>query len=116
MKKQIATCVAFIILQGLFVVCFAQKKQQPGLPKWLSEKGYWIIESNIKTPQNSIVYFYTNENELMYKEKIEGIKINLKKRKVLLNLKKVLEQSIISWEEQHVLKEDEKLLATGLKK
>jgi hemerythrin len=44
------------------------------------------------------------------------MKINLKRRKVLMHLKNVLEQYVIAWEKQHILKQDEMLVATALKK
>ncbi|MEO6219962.1 MAG: hypothetical protein ABIO81_06005 [Ginsengibacter sp.] len=55
-----------------------------------------VIESNITTPLNSIVYFYNNQKLLAYKEKMQGMKINLKKR-VLMNFKDILEQSVTAW-------------------
>jgi hypothetical protein len=118
MKKEISIFVTALVCCCLFVSSFAQDEQRyaPAAPKWVSDKGYWIIESNIKTPENSIIYFYTNDNELVYKEKIEGVRINLKKRRVLMNLKTVLEQSIIGWNEQHILKQNEMLVALALKK
>ncbi|HEV8283477.1 MAG TPA: hypothetical protein VGQ09_04165 [Chitinophagaceae bacterium] len=120
MKKQILTLLMAVILCSFTATCSAQEEQEnyytPTTPKWISVKGYWTIESNIKTPKNSIIYFYNNENNLVYKEKIEGMKINLKRRKVLMHLKNVLEQSVIAWEKQHILKQDEMLVATALKK
>jgi hypothetical protein len=108
-----------ISLSCLSFSSFAQDDQPnyaPAIPKWVSEMGYWIIESNVKTPESSIIYFYNNDNELVYKEKIEGMRINLKKRRVLMHLKTVLEQSIIGWNEQHVLKQNEMLVTAALKK
>jgi len=121
MKKQILTLLmAVILLCSLSAACFAQEEKEnyytPTTPKWVSEKGYWTIENNIKTPKNSIIYFYNNENTLVYKEKIEGMRINLKRRKVLMHLKNVLEQSVTAWEKQHILRHDEMLVATALKK
>ncbi len=119
MKKQTSTLLIVMVLCSLAAVCFAQDEQQSYTlvtSKWISEKGYWTIESNIKTPENSIIYFYNNENALVYKEKIEGMKINLKKRKVLMHLKNILEQSVIAWEKQHILRENEMLVTVALKK
>ena len=117
MKKQISTFVVALALCSVCTVCYCQEEQNhiPAIPKWISDKGYWIIESNIKTPQNSIIHFYNNENALVYREKIEGVIINLEKRKVLMNLKKVLEQSVTAWEKGHVMKENVMLLTVALK-
>ena len=118
MKKQISTLVMAFALCNVFTVCFCQDEHnnRSVIPKWISDKGYWIIESNIKTPKNSIIHFHNNQNILVYREKIEGIIINLEKRKVLMNLKKVLEQSATAWEKGHLMKENGMLLTLALKK
>ncbi len=66
-------------------------------PKWISEKGYWIIESNVKTPTTSIIHFYDINNNKIYSEKVEGVQLNLKKRKTLMLLKKALDESLIAY-------------------
>lgn len=117
MKKQISTFLLAVLLCGSS--CVGQVEQEsytPATPKWVSEKGYWTIESNIKTPMNSIVYFYTNENVLVYKEKIEGVRIDLRKRRVLMHLKAVLEQAVGAWQTEHIFKHDEMLVSIALKK
>ena len=115
MKKFISIFTLFLILSCISIFCFGQENQA-SIPKWVSDKGYWVVVSNIKTPENCVIYFYNNEKELLYKEKIEGIKINLKKRKVLMRLKNVLEKSLTAWGKQHLMKEDEMLVAIALKK
>lgn len=42
---------------------------------------YWVIESNLKTPKKSIVYFYTAGHVLMYKENVDGRKLNAGNKK-----------------------------------
>ena len=119
MKKQISTFLLAVVLCGSSCVGFAQIEQEiyaPATPKWVSDKGYWVIESNVKTPKNSVIYFYNNDNELVYKEKLDGIRINWKKKRVLMHLKTVLEQSIASWNTQHFFKQNEMLVAGALGK
>ena len=117
MKKQIASLIVGIGLCGLYNIASAQDEvvNYPQ-PKWVSDRGYWTIESNIKTPENSVIYFYTNDNVLVYREKITGVKIDLKKRKVLMNLKRVLEQSVTAWETKHMLDENQMRVTIALKK
>ena len=119
MKKQISTFLLAVVLCGSSCVGFAQVEQEsyaPVTPKWVSEKGYWVIESNVRTPENSVIYFYNNNNELVYKEKLEGIRINWKKKRVLMHLKTVLERSIASWNKQHFFNQNEMLVALALRK
>ncbi len=41
-------------------------------PRWSSDKGYWVIKSNIKPPDTSLVTFYTNSDQLVYTENNYG--------------------------------------------
>ena len=110
------------IKSGLFLlVCLlvthigmAQNQEQsntPRSPRWLSEKGYWVVESNIKTPENSIVYFYTNDHKLVYTEKVNGVVLNTSKRKTRIKLKKVLDKVVNAWETTGVVKTGGELTA-----
>lgn len=56
-----------------------QQERRPKFPGWVSDKGYWVVESNINTPLNHIISFYNNDNELLYKETLIGVKMKLKK-------------------------------------
>ena len=109
-KKQIATLfLSFIVLTS-----FAQDRQ-PNIPRWVSDKGYWVVESNIHTPLDHIIRFYTNDDVLVYKENVSGIKLNPDKRKVKMKLKKVLESSVLAWEQRKVTEEDKKYVMAILK-
>lgn len=108
MKKNLfAAFVSLFITVGIFAQVDEEQTQNYPTPKWISNKGYWVIESNKQTPQNSIVYFYSNDNVLVYKEKIEGVVINLKKRQTKMNLKRVLEQSVFTYEKMKKPAENE---------
>jgi hypothetical protein len=71
------------------------------VPKWISDKGFWVVESNIETAANCTLYFYNNQKELVYKEEVRGKPINLTKRKTKMILKKVLEQSVQDFDRDH---------------
>ena len=110
MKKQLMVLlIAGLLLQ---VSIFAQSK---GSPEGVSEKGWWVIESNIHTPKKNIVYFYNNDGVLVYKEKIEGIRINPSHKKTRMQLKQVLESAVVTWEQKHKLQEDQDLVANSLR-
>jgi len=92
---------------------FAQSK---GNPEGVSEKGWWVIESNIHTPKKNIVYFYNNDGVLVYKEKLGGIRINPSRKTTRMQLKQVLESAVVTWEQNHKLQEDQELVANSLRK
>lgn len=84
------------------------------LPRWVSGKGYWVIEGNINDPLRHIIWFYNNDNLLVYKETLTGIKLNCDRRKVKMKLRKVLESSIIAWENKKVAEENKQYVAAIL--
>jgi len=107
MKKTIIiTALSLFSLAG-----FAQHA-----PKWAPEKGYWVIETKDQEPKSSIIYFYNDNNELVYKENVEGVAIKINKRRVKMNLKKVLDQSLVAYAAQHKSRENEMLVATLIRK
>jgi hypothetical protein len=117
MKKNIvSTFSALFICFASFAQSAKENTSVYPTPKWISDKGYWVVESNVHMPDKSIVYFYTNDNVLVYKEKLEGMVLNLKRRKTKMNLKQVLEQSVYAYEKNHRFSEDESWVAGLIKK
>jgi hypothetical protein len=117
MKTSISFATILIFL-STSLVSFAQDEEQTQPqrnPRWISDKGYWVIESNVKTPYHSVIHFYNNENVLVYREKVDGMKINLNRNRTKMRLKKILEQSIVAWEKNHVPREDQQWVANALR-
>ena len=84
-------------------------------PRWISEKGFWQIESNIQTPKNNIVYFYNNDRVLVYKEHVNNVTLDLSKKRVRMRLKKALEIAIIEWNKDHALQYDRQWISALFK-
>jgi hypothetical protein len=95
MNKKLMSPMVAVIFSFFSVAAMAQKA-----PKWLSDKGYWVVESNIHTPLAYTISYYTNDNVLINKKSIIGVKLNLQKRKVKMQLKKDLEAYVTAWERQ----------------
>lgn len=106
--------VTLIIGLMIQAITFAQDNPRVS-PDWVSEKGWWVVESNIHTPRQHIVYFYNNDGVLVYKEKIDGLRINASKRTTRMQLKQVLETTVLAWEKQHRMKENEALVVSRLR-
>jgi hypothetical protein len=68
------------------------KKTQP-LNTW-TQNGYWVVESNIHTPKINIVYIYNGFDSLVYTEKIEGRRINTKRKAIKRRLDMAVEKSL----------------------
>ena len=84
-------------------------------PKWLSDKGSWMIESNIHTPRKHILHFYNLQGQEIYTEKVEGVRLNVKRARTKMQLKKVLEASLVAWEQKQVRGENEDLVINSLR-
>ena len=112
MKKIWKTLIVIAVLFSLSTTVIAQQNETEvqSTPKWISDKGYWVIESNIKNPKASVIHFYNNDNTKICSEKVEGVKLNIKKRKTLMQLKKALEQSLWAWEKSKLPKENQQLV------
>ena len=76
----------------------------------MPSEGYWVVETNINTPRESIVYFYTSNQEMIYKEAVSGKRINIKRKKTVNRLNAVLMQSITARNNRQPLKEGQGLL------
>ncbi|MBI1343445.1 MAG: hypothetical protein GC171_10980 [Terrimonas sp.] len=100
MKKRIKNWVSVFALLLLVNEIPAQQKikQAP----WVSEKGYWVLQTNVNTPLYCTVSFYNNANLLMYSERLVGIRLDTNKRKVKMKLKKALETIDLVWQETGV--------------
>jgi hypothetical protein len=84
---------------GLFVSAAYAQSDSSFIAPWVSDKGYWVLESNIHDPMNNIIRFYNNENVLVYTEHLSGVKLDTNKKKVKMKLKKALEKTLLLCEE-----------------
>jgi predicted CoA-binding protein len=118
MKKTFKTLIVLTALLSLAATGFAQndETQVHSTPRWISDKGYWVIESNIKNAKNSVIHFYNNNNTNIYSEKVDGVEINLKKRKTLMRLKRALDDSLLAWEKSQSVKDSNQLVQNLFKR
>lgn len=80
---------------------FAQSEKETNIrskaPTWVCKEGYWVVESNIKDKLNHIVYFYNDQQQLIGRKELTGVKLNLRKQKTKKMLKESLESSMQNW-------------------
>lgn len=100
---------------GLITLGAYSQDAQPRVPKWYSNKGYWVVESNIHSPLSHVVRFYNNDNVLLYQETLSNTKLDTEKRRVKMKLKKVLESAVLAWEQKKTTVNDQSYLAAILK-
>ena len=99
----------------LFLLCMCvtavSKAQSSKIPKWMCQKGFWVIQSNVNAQKNSTIYFYNTDKELVYKEEVNK-RFNPDKLKTRKHLESVLNQSVTAWQKERVLKENQQLVIT----
>ena len=113
--KQSVKILFFVIIAAMTgLPAISQQTPKPArhMQAWIPENGYWVIESNKKTPRQSVVHFYTNEGVQVYQEEVVGKKINLNKRKTRMRLKQVLDRSLASWQQDQPLDHNAGLLVS----
>ena len=94
---------ALLLFATVFATLNAQSQLSeteniPKPPSWCSDKGYWVVQSNVKTPDQSLVSFYTVDGKLVYVETVNGVVLDCTKRKTLMKLKRVLEKVVDTFE------------------
>jgi hypothetical protein len=105
----------WIILVALGFFAFNSFAQPVKIPRWVSDKGYWVVESNLNNPLDHLIRFYNNDDVLIYTEKLSGIRLDVSRRKVKMKLKKALDASVLAWEQKRTPEEKKNLLAAILK-
>ena len=113
MKQITKTMIGFLFL--LMIASTINSQEQDHTPSWVSDKGYWTIESNIHDPLNHIIRFYTNNGRLFHTEKLSGVKLDVDKRKTKMKLKKALEQTMELYSKQEPAKQISEYLVAYLK-
>lgn len=103
--KKIITLTAVIMLAFISVASLAQDTQEeattkPATPRWLSDKGYWVVRGNLHKPSEQTLLFYNNDHKLVHEQTVNGKALNINKRKVKMQLKNILETSVTAWEKR----------------
>jgi hypothetical protein len=94
----------------------AQEGETYRAAKWVPQNGYWVVQTNKHNLKSSTIYFYNENNDMVYKEQVEGMIIKLRKRSVKMNLKKVLDRSLMAYNQQHNASENQMLVVNELRR
>lgn len=110
MKAKLSLITALLIM--ISISLYAQNGYKKiKSPRWVSEKGFWQIQSNINRPDRNIVYFYNNENVLVYKENVDGVVFDLQKKRVKMRLKRALEAAILAWNRDRMFQDNQQWIS-----
>ena len=100
MKMKMYMLAGLCICLIASISSFSQQKD-PSVPAWVSEHGYWVVETNIHRPGWHRVRFYDNGHTLVGEQEMANAKLNIKRKKVKMKLKAMLESSLQLWAKQH---------------
>lgn len=105
MKRKIQPFLFALVLCVAALSATAQEETpataQRNTPRWVSAKGYWVVESNIHDTRHACIYFYANDNTLVHKETIDGVKLPVGRTRTKMKLKKALETVVDAWAAGH---------------
>lgn len=107
----IATAMAFISCCS-----FGQDASAAFTPRWVSDKGYWVVETNVHAPLDHVIRFYNNDNVMIYSETLQGMKLNTNRNKIKMKLKKALESAVSVWELKKTPEENKNYVSAILRK
>src|SRR5512138_20255 len=95
MKSQLRL-IAVLLFLFILNFSFAQNGRSKA-PRWVPNEGSWVVEQNENQPRHNIIRFYNEQHELIYTETLDGISLDVQRKKVKMKLKKLLENRIVSW-------------------
>ena len=76
-----------------FGILNAQSGRRPAMP----DQGFWVIQNNVKSPKESVVFFYNSNKELIFKQTVSGKKLKVSRPKIVRRLNAALDEAIIAW-------------------
>ena len=114
-SKKILLVITICLLVSTFNAVNAQTAVSPREPKWVSAKGFWVVETSGIDQKTHVIHFYNNDNQLVYKESLSGVRLKTSRRAVKMKLKKVLENSVAGWELKKEQTENLALVARAFK-
>jgi|SRR5450432_1980858 len=100
MKKSSALfgIATMLVLLSNSSASFAKSKKNT-----IPVNGFWQLVTNKNEKKTTLVQFYTDDKVLIAEVTITGIRLNTKKKKVLLQLNDKLEKAIIAWDEKNIV-------------
>ena len=75
---------------------YSQHNSQHNLA-YLPEYGFWQLVNEKHQKRVTTVQFYTEDKELMYQEKVKGVRFNMKKTRTSRWLKEGLDKARVVW-------------------
>jgi hypothetical protein len=100
------------LILGLMMAAFSVSAQEDPIepistviPKYVSDKGYWVVEGNIRNKQEHTIHFYTNDHLKVYQQTVTG-KLKIHKRKTLMHMKRMLDTAVVAWQQRRPVNEN----------
>jgi hypothetical protein len=108
----IAIVVSFVTVTG----SFAQQATGTEVKEEKKELGYFVLVNTKEEKKVTTVWFFNNDNVLVYEEKVAGVKFNLNKKKTVDMLNQGVEKAVTAWNEKHITMKDKDWMTTLAKR
>jgi hypothetical protein len=108
--RQLTRWIALFCLIILSLHSTAQKT-----PSGIPENGFWQLINSPDQKDITILQCYTFRSELIYEEKLEGVRLNMRRHQTYTRLNQILEKALQNWSEKKTALRDMGWLAQALK-
>lgn len=103
--KKIITVLAVAVFTLTSTIAATAQRPSPGA-KWISERGYWVVEGNRHQPRQNTIRFYNNDDVLVYQETLVDTRLHINRKKTRIALKQALDAAVVAWEGKKSLDSD----------
>ena len=91
MKKLLSLPVAILLVAATAIITPLEAQS------WVPQNGYWEVVSTIAKPAEATVKYYDLAGHLVQQERISGMVLDLRKRRVCRWLNKRLQTALIAY-------------------
>jgi len=85
-------CISMLFCSGIF-----GQQNDHSMPAWVSNHGYWVLETSGTPQHQQTIRFYNNAHALVATRQHYGRRLNIQRKNVKLRLKGLLEQALEQW-------------------
>ena len=103
--KKLITVLAVAVFTLASTIAATAQRPSPAT-KWISDRGYWVVEGNRHQPRQHTIRFYNNDNVLVYQETLADTRLRINRKKTRIALKKALDAAVVAWEGKRSLESD----------
>jgi hypothetical protein len=91
MKKLLSLPIAVLLVASTAIITPAMAQN------WVPRNGYWEVISTIAKPSEATLRFYDLQGHMVAEERVTGMVLDLRKRRICRWLNKKLQTALAGW-------------------